>query len=430
VRPLHQGSYLQWSAEDLPGRRARTYCLNQGKGGRCSAPADHTDAVEPAIIGCESVLIRFLPAQKGELMDAVIGCAADRMREEHHAEGFALKLRITARLVERVNAPEPETVQGCDRTVVELEHPKAQPPALEGKVCEPAMKGRPASEGRVLTEPRFVQPEEVIQVRIHRRRLAQPVSNAIAASQPPFTCAHLVTEVGRPPREKRLETVAQPKDRVAFPTDKLSSQLLGPVLLSREVLADEDVPVPGCHLEQAAQGAGRVLVAFWSADGTQRVSGTVAEEAHHAQRSAAPEIQRKDGEELSVRVSAADSEEPPTCAEVLPPGRRKLPCRKDVLSLLREVHPFFAQRFQAIDKLEPDNHGPLAHDSRSRDRRPLHAYTRSFRRASRAVRSDWKSADFVASSASEWPGGRGDNLAFRNQLFTRLTPSARWQKRV
>jgi hypothetical protein len=35
------------------------------------------------------------------------------------------------------------------------------------------------------------------------------------------------------------------------------------------------------------------------------------------------------------------------------------------------------------------------------------------------VRSERKTASFVASIGSISPGGRGDNLALRNQLFTR-----------
>ena len=85
--------------------------------------------------------------------------------------------------------------------------------------------------------------------------------------------------------------------------------------------------------------------------------------------------------------------------------------------MLGEIRPFLAQRFQAIDQLEAHGRWRRANSSWHRPRfENGDVHTGSFWRA---VRSERKTTSFVASSGSISPGGRGDNLAFRNQLFTR-----------
>ena len=172
-----------------------------------------------------------------------------------------------------------------------------------------------------------------------------------------------LTEVRRPPGRNCSKPSAA-RSRVAFSPDRASSQQRGQIRAPREVLADKNVPVHGAISRSRRRARARILVAFWSADGTHDVSGAVAEETHDAQRSTPPEIERKDGEQLTAWITAADREQLATSAEVLPPRRRKLPCRKDVLCMFGQGRPFFAQRLESIDQLEANGHGQRARNSR------------------------------------------------------------------
>src|SRR5205823_4248344 len=120
-------SHVERSAEEPPRGRGGADRLHDGESGGSHGAAGDADAVEPAVVGCEPVLVGLVPAQQGELPDAVVGRAADRVREKHHAQRLASKLRVAARLVERLDAAEPEAVLRCDGPPVELQDPEAQP---------------------------------------------------------------------------------------------------------------------------------------------------------------------------------------------------------------------------------------------------------------------------------------------------------------
>jgi hypothetical protein len=130
------------------------------------------------------------------------------------------------------------------------------------------------------------------------RRRCQPVANLVLERQPLFLPPYLRSRLLAARGQELLPTGAfDTQSRTCVACENLGAETRTPPFVTRQVLSDEDV----C-LEPGERGCERLRNGIPIAGATDRpelVADMVANETNDPQRSTAPEVQRKDGHELT-----------------------------------------------------------------------------------------------------------------------------------
>jgi hypothetical protein len=87
------------------------------------APGYH-DGVEPVIVGRQALLVGLVASQKPVLRHPVANGLAERVHHEDGADGAVIPSRIAPALVVGLDALQPESEPGSDRSTVELQEPE------------------------------------------------------------------------------------------------------------------------------------------------------------------------------------------------------------------------------------------------------------------------------------------------------------------
>src|SRR5262245_6482077 len=129
--------------------------------------------------------------------------------------------------------------------------------------------GMRLGQRRLRSKPLFVKEEKRVEVIVQRVRIdAKSEPDHVTVAQPAIPSADLLAKVGRPPEQILVEPLPEADDGVSLDAQHAPAQLAAPGLVSRQVLADEHVPVPGRPVEQATNGSGDLPTVTRPADRT------------------------------------------------------------------------------------------------------------------------------------------------------------------
>src|SRR5207253_4910143 len=133
------------------------------------------------VLAREPVLVGLASSEEAIFAHAIVEGLSDRVSEQHETDRVAVPGGIPPGLVEALGVPEPKSVPGGDRPVVQLHDPEPEPAPGEGDGRELSMEVLSAAcEGFVL---QLVQVEESLEVLLEPVRVGEPEAKVVLAGE-------------------------------------------------------------------------------------------------------------------------------------------------------------------------------------------------------------------------------------------------------
>src|SRR5215210_7788831 len=144
--------------------------------------------------------------------------------------------------------------------------------------------------------------------------------------------------------------VSEAQDRVAGPPHDATAELLGPGRIAPEPLTDEQVVRAGG--ERRGEGLRRRLGVVFTADRTEAVTVSVADQSQQPDRPNRPLVERDDCPRLPVRPAQHADPQSALAAVVSPPQLAPLPGGEDVPARSSQAAPLVADQLERADDIK------------------------------------------------------------------------------